>query len=100
MSGYQSQMFDTIVDPKDIVYTPSRVCDHILKFLNPTGSILDPCKGDGAFFNLMPEGSDYCEIQEGKDFFEYNRKVDWIIGNPPYSIFETFLRKDLRLPIM
>lgn len=90
--GFQASFFDTVVDPKDIVYTPVKVCEHIIKFLEPSGLCLDPCKGDGAFFNVLPEGSEYCEIREGKDFFEYNKKVDWIIGNPPYSIFETFLQ--------
>lgn len=92
MSGFQASFFEPTVDPKDIVYTPVKVCEHIIKFLDPSGLCLDPCKGDGAFFNLLPEGSEYCEIREGKDFFEYNKKVDWIIGNPPYSIFETFLQ--------
>jgi len=40
----------------------------------------------------LPAGSDYCELQENKDFLHCENKYDWIIGNPPYSIFEDFLR--------
>jgi len=39
----------------------------------------------------------YCEIAEGKDFFEFNEKVNWIIGNPPYSIFLEFLEHSFKL---
>lgn len=77
---------------EDIVYTPVKVSKHIIEFLNPKGKILDPCKGDGAFYNYLPNKKLYCEITEDKDFFYFNEKVDWIIGNPPYSIFEDFLR--------
>ena len=59
---------------------------------------------DGAFYKAMQEYNhalkglsvedvDWCEISEGKDFFDYNGKVDWIITNPPYSIFDDFLDK-------
>lgn len=89
----QKTLFDIIVKPKDIVFTPEPIAKGIIDFLKPYGKCLDPCKGDGAFYNYLPEGADYCEIREGKDFFTYNEKVDWVIGNPPYSIFEDFLKK-------
>lgn len=93
----QTALFDIPVKTSDIVYTPEPVAEGIVRWLNPTGKCLDPCKGDGAFLKYMPEGSDYCEIREGKDFFEYNGRVDWIIGNPPYSIFEEFLIKSFEI---
>lgn len=93
----QIALWERPVDPSDIVYTPNRISEHIVRWLNPKGKCLDPCKGDGAFYNYLPAGSDYCEIQEGLDFLKYNHKVDWIIGNPPYSIFEEFLVKSFQL---
>lgn len=93
----QTSLWEMPVDPSDIVYTPDYVAKHIVKTLSPAGRCLDPCKGDGAFLKFMPEDSDYCEIREGKDFFLYNEKVDWIIGNPPYSIFENFLKKSFEI---
>lgn len=93
----QAVLFDVSVNPSDIVYTPNDIAAGIVRFLNPKGKCLDPCKGDGAFYNYLPSGSDYCEIREGKDFFDYTEKVDWVIGNPPYSIFEQFLHKSFSI---
>lgn len=83
----------------DIVYTPDHVSKNIISILNPNGKCLDPCRGNGAFYKYLPINSDYCEIREGKDFLMYNKKVDWIIGNPPYSIFEEFLRHSFSLSV-
>lgn len=88
----QIEMFDKPVLPADIVYTPEIISKAIIEHLKPDGLCLDPCKGDGAFLKYLPAGSDYCEIREGKDFFNYSQKVNWIIGNPPYSIFKDFLQ--------
>ena len=93
----QTDLFNIPVNPSDIVYTPEYIAINIINWLNPNGICLDPCKGNGAFFNNLPSGAEYCEIIEGKDFFDYNKKVNWIIGNPPYSIFETFLQKSFLL---
>jgi hypothetical protein len=93
----QGYMFEKTPVPSDVVYTPVNVSAGILKFLKPSGKLLDPCKGDGSFYNQMPAGSEYCELQEGLDFFDYNKKVDWVIGNPPYSIFDKFLEKSFEI---
>lgn len=88
----QTTLWERPVDPSDIVYTPNAVAMNIVRHIKPYGICLDPCKGDGAFYDYLPEGKDYCEIRESKDFFNYSRKVDWVIGNPPYSIFLEFLQ--------
>ena len=88
----QTEMWKKPEVEADIVYTPEHVSKHIIEWLNPAGKILDPCKGDGAFYNYLPADKYYCEITEDKDFFYFNDKVDWVIGNPPYSIFEEFLK--------
>lgn len=53
--------------------------------------MLDPCKGPGAFLKWMP-GAEWCEVREGRDFYAWRKPVDWIVSNPPYSIFSDFLR--------
>lgn len=97
----QITLWDKPVLPADIVYTPTNVSKGIIDYLNPTGLLCDPCRGDGSFYNSFPDntggGKYYCEISEGKDFFDFNTKVDWIIGNPPYSIFKEFLEKSFEL---
>ena len=75
----------------DVVYTPDEVAKSIIDWLQPSGVCLDPCMGDEAFYKNLPDFADWCEISKGRDFFDYNKKVDWIIGNPPYSLFEKWL---------
>ena len=50
-------------------------------------TVLDPCRGAGVFYDNFPDHviKDYCEIEEGSDFFQYSLKVDYVIGNPPFS---------------
>jgi len=77
----------------DIVFTPPHVAERIIHYFAPKGRCLDPCKGKGAFYNELPSPKEWCEITEGKDFLEYEGKVDYIITNPPYSIYDLFLEK-------
>lgn len=93
----QKTLFDIPPIEQDIVYTPDEVATEIIDWLKPTGVCLDPCRGDGAFFRHLPAGADWCEVREGKDFFDYDERIDWIIGNPPYSIFEEWLRHSFEL---
>ncbi len=49
----------------------------------------EPCKGKAeAIYQHFPEGSEYCEIQEGVDYLEHEWKErpDCIITNPPFSL--------------
>lgn len=62
--------------------------------------VLEPCKGDGAFYNNFPDNvnSKWCEINDGRDFFDFNEEVDWIISNPPFvprKLFWSFMEKSM-----
>ncbi len=83
-------------DHKDVVFTRPEVAKEMVSHFPLSGRVLDPCRGDGAFWNLI-DGADYCEIQEGKDFFEYEAQVDWIIGNPPYSVYSAWLTHSMKV---
>jgi hypothetical protein len=80
----------------DVVLTPDAIAADVVKHFRPTGRMLDPCKGEGAFLRHMP-GAEWCEIREGRDFFGWTEPVDWIVSNPPYSIFSDFLRHAFRV---
>jgi hypothetical protein len=80
------------VNEKDIVYTPDGIARKIVDFFQPSGRILEPSKGEGVFLKYLPPNTEWCEIREGRDFFAWKEKVDWIIGNPPYSVFSDWLR--------
>jgi len=68
----------------DRVYTPQWTASDMIATFNPTGKVLEPFKGGGVFTDLKPNW-DWCEIEEGRDFFDWKEPVDWIISNPPYS---------------
>ena len=70
----------------DVHFTNSELARRIINHFAPSGRCLEPFRGDGAFFNHLPSGSDWCEISDGRDFFEFSEQVDWIITNPPFSI--------------
>jgi len=83
---------------KDIVMTPEYLAIDIINHFNPKGVILDPCRGKGAFYNnYNTNEKDWCELSEGKDFFDYNQKVDWIITNPPWSKMQKFLEHGMKI---
>ena len=84
----------------DVVLTPKLVAELMIKMcdIKPTDLVLDPSRGEGVFFNNLPECSkDYCEITEDIDFFEYNKPVDIICGNPPYSRWNDWIKHTLKL---
>lgn len=60
--------------------------------------VLDPFRGSGAYFNLFDEYFtqsifEWCEIEAGRNFFDYKGTPDIIVSNPPYSIIEPILEK-------
>lgn len=80
----------------DEIYTPHWAAKDIVDHYKPFGKILEPCRGKGVFTDLMP-GCDWCEINDGKDFFDYDEKVDWIISNPPYSLIRKFVLHSFKI---
>lgn len=75
----------------DRVYTPSWCAQDMVSHFKPAGEVLEPCRGDGAIYDLLPEGAQWCEVDEGRDFFTWTAPVDWVITNPPYSKMRPFM---------
>jgi phage N-6-adenine-methyltransferase len=71
----------------------------IVEHFNPKGRILESSDGEGAFSRAFPENETLyrCEITEGSNFFDFNEKVDWIIGNWPYALYNEFARHSFEL---
>jgi hypothetical protein len=80
----------------DRIYTPDALARDIVKYIQPDGKILEPAAGGGAFLRALPPSCHWCEIDKGVDFFKCRRHYDWIITNPPYSVFTEFLKKSLQ----
>ena len=58
---------------------------------------MEPCKGDGAFYNNLPDkvSKFYCEINEGLDYLLSTEKVDITLTNPPFvprKLFWSFMQ--------
>lgn len=75
----------------DVVYTPSWAARDMVEHFRPSGRVLDPCRGAGAFTDHLPD-AEWCEITDGRDFFAWSDPVDWVISNPPYSMTRPWFR--------
>lgn len=92
----------------DCVQTPIPLCKAIVEHFKPTGGILEPCRGDGNFYSVLWSHAcdhnstvrsmyqpaywqqhmvtlDWCEIKEGRSFYDFCGKVDWVVTNPPWG---------------
>ena len=88
----------TVITPKrgDRVFTPLWVAQDMVRHFNPSGLVLEPFKGNGVFTSLLPN-AEWCEIDNGRDFFTRSARADWIITNPPYSKTRICFRHAMRL---
>lgn len=96
MGGTLLKMQPTLIHVptiKDVVFTPRWLSQAIVTHFQPSGPCLDPCAGDGAFYDFLPQDSrEWCEITRGRDFYKWSRPVSWVIGNPPYSHLLSWIR--------
>lgn len=85
--------------PNDDIMTPIEISRMIIDKFLLYGTILDPFKGTGSFYDNYPKEikKDWCEIKQNKDFFLYNEHIDWIISNPPYSILDEVLEHSFEI---
>jgi len=84
----------------DVVYTPDFLAQQIVEWIKPTGVVLEPCAGNGAFVKAITNyGCEVlqCEITNGTNFFDFHRQVDWIITNPPWSDARRFMLHSMTL---
>jgi len=70
--------------------TPEDLCKKLIALtpLEPNDRVLEAFKGEGAFYNNLPDfvEKDWCEIEEGRDFRDYTGEYDWFISNPPFRL--------------
>jgi len=88
------------VNANDVLYTPLPTALKLIEItdIHENDKVLDPSRGKGVFYDNIPvENKDWCEITDGVDFFDYNKPVDIIIGNPPFSILKKWLSKSIEL---
>lgn len=62
--------------------------------------VLDCGSGNNkVWYNNIPETCIKleCELDDGCDFFNYDRDVDWCIGNPPYNMGWKWVQKTMEI---
>lgn len=99
----------------DFYATPLNATKAILNEVKLYGSILEPAAGQGHISKVLREYYPYSEIvstdlvQRGERFgipiqsdidfltYEFNRKFDNIITNPPFNLAQEFIERALKL---
>ena len=82
---------------KTFHYTNPEMVRDLIRLLpvSETDTILDAGSGKNKIWynsiqNTVVEKYE-CEIDDGCDFFEWDKKVDWVVGNPPFHLGKDFL---------
>jgi len=87
--------------PKDIFITPIPLAVKLIGLhkSNENEIWLDPFKNSGNFYNNYPKNvkKEWCEILEDRDFFKYDKKIDVISSNPPYSLLDKIFEHTIKI---
>jgi hypothetical protein len=71
---------------KDFYYTNEQMVKDLLAITPISGSVLDAGSGENkVWFNNLSGEKYECEIEDGCDFYKWDKKVDWVVGNPPFK---------------
>lgn len=86
--------------PKDKTfhYTNEQMVKDLILITPLSGSVLDAGSGKNkVWYKNIPDSLEKyeCEIEDGVDFLEWDKKVDWVIGNPPFHQSWVFTEKAL-----
>src|SRR3990167_10171030 len=59
-----------------------------------SGSVLDAGSGKNKVWFKNLKGRKFeCEIEDGNDFYKWVKKVNWVVGNPPFHESWKFFEK-------
>ncbi len=81
-------------------YTNEQMVKDLIAITPLSGSVLDAGSGKNkVWYNNIPYDLEKyeCEIENGCDFFKWNKKVDWVVGNPPYHNSWNFTEKAVEI---
>lgn len=84
---------------KEFHYTNPEMVRDLLRItpISETDTVLDAGSGQNKVWynsiqNTVVEKYE-CEIEDGCDFMNWDKKVDWVIGNPPFHESWLFFKK-------
>jgi len=70
--------------------TPNELAKELINHVDlcENDFVLEPFKGEGAFYDNLPNyvNKDWCEIEEGRDYKDYEGNINWVITNPPFRL--------------
>lgn len=75
-------------------YTNEQMVKDLIAITPLSGSVLDAGSGRNKVWykNIPADLEKYeCELEDGVDFLQWNKKVNWVIGNPPFHEGWNFL---------
>jgi len=80
--------------PKEFYWTNEQMVKDLVAITPIFGSVLDAGSSKNkVWFNNLKGEKYECEIEDGCDFYEWDKKVDWVVGNPPFHEGWKFLNK-------
>ena len=89
-------------NPNDKKMTPRNLALKLINMtpIKPGDILLDGFSGKDSFYSQYPNNVKkyWCEIDKGRDFFKWNKKVDWVgPTNPPYSKIKQVLEHSCKI---
>jgi len=76
-------------------YTSEALVKKLVELVpySKTDFVVDCASGRNMVFfnNFKTDNKEFCEIDLQKDFFEFNKPVDWFITNPPFHLCWKFI---------
>lgn len=86
--------------PNDIFITPLFLAKKAISLIDYKEKDIwyDPFKATGHYYEQFPTvNKEWSEITAGRDFFKFNKPIDIICSNPPYSILDNIIRHSIAL---
>ena len=80
--------------------TPDELARLLVETICPSGIILEPCAGNGAFVRALRSHGHVHQLDiedGGMGFSWWTEHVNWIVTNPPWSQFRMFLHHALEV---
>ena len=79
-------------------YTNEKMVKDLIAITPISGSVLDAGSGKNkVWFNNLKGEKYECEIEDDCDFYDWDKKVDWVVGNPPFHESWKFFDKSSQI---
>lgn len=75
----------TVEKTTDFYYTTNDMAKFLIGKTPIEGSVLDAGSGrNKVWYNNLQEPKFECEFERGQDYYKWEQRVDWVVGNPPW----------------